>query len=65
MSPYLIAINDHSEEVMGLEGQGTQSSRIRMMKSYVKQKQWHEGAFREFSLDLKYLPGTFDQIDEV
>jgi N-acyl-D-aspartate/D-glutamate deacylase len=60
---YLIGHNTIRKEVMGMEDRKPSNEELELMKSYINTAM-DEGAFG-ISTGLKYLPGTFSEVDEV
>jgi N-acyl-D-aspartate/D-glutamate deacylase len=60
---YLIGHNTIRKEVMGLANRQPSAEELDLMESYVQQAMY-EGAFG-ISTGLKYLPGTFAEVDEI
>lgn len=60
---YLIGHNTIRKEVMGMEDRKPSEEELSLMKSYVNTAM-KEGAFG-ISTGLKYLPGTFSEVNEV
>ncbi|MBB6324864.1 N-acyl-D-aspartate/D-glutamate deacylase [Algoriphagus iocasae] len=60
---FLVGHNTIRKEVMGMEDRKPSDEELQLMESYVETGM-NEGAFG-ISTGLKYLPGTFSELDEV
>lgn len=60
---YLVGHNTLRKEVMGMEDREPSAEELELLKRYVKSAM-EEGAFG-ISTGLKYLPGTFSELDEI